>query len=419
MASTHPPILRVGMVALTDPDDPSPLSGMPYRMASALRAHAVDLVPIIARPHDAPTGLRQRILHAYQRRSPASVKRLLDDAFPARTARAARARSDALARSIHEQLAALEQPIDLLFGACISTPLAALETDLPIVYYSDATSIIINTTYPRFANRGRALLDARVETERAALARATLAAFASPAARDSAVSHLGLDPARASVIPMGAHITPADPATVTAPANAPTARDCRLVIVAADPLRKRVDLAVRAAETLRRMGIHATLSVIGPGTRAARRSPAVDFCRPLRLADPDDAQQHRAILRDAHLQLLPSIGEAFGIAPCESAHFARPSIVADTGGLPHAVLHDDTGIVLPVDADHRAWADTIARLVNDPERYRAYSRSALARARTQLNWPAWAAAIIALMRRATAGTITQPEPSTGPSSLAG
>ncbi len=419
MASPHPPILRVGMVALTNPDDPNPLSGMPYRMASALRAHGVDLVPIIARAQDTPQGLRQRIAHAYKRRSPASVKRLLDDAFPARTADAARAKSVALERSIHEQLAALEHPVDLLFGACISTPLAALETDLPIVYFSDATSIIINSTYPRFGNRGRALLDARVETERAALARATLAAFASPAARNSAVSHLGLDPARASVIPMGAHITPVDPTTVTAPANAPTARDCRLVIVAADPVRKRVDLAVRAAETLRRMGIHATLSVIGPGTRAAHRSPAVDFCQPLRLSNEDDAHRHRAILRDAHLQLLPSLGEAFGIAPCESAHFARPSIVADTGGLPHAVLHDDTGIVLPVNADHRVWADTVARIVNDPDRYRNYSRNAVARARTQLNWPAWAASIITLMRRATADTTTRSAHSTGPSSLAG
>lgn len=394
------PILRVGMIALTDPDNPDPLSGMPFRMAGALRAQGVEIVPIIARDAGAPRGLSARIARAHRRRSPASLKRFIDEAFPSRTAAGARRRSVALAGSVAAQIAALDTPPDLLFGVCIATPLASLQTDLPIVYFSDATTTIINQTYPRFAKRGRALLAARVNIERAALAHATLAAFASPAARDSAVRDLGLHPDRATVVPMGAHVTPVDPASVHAPADPPTATDCRLVIVAADPLRKRVDLAVRTAETLRRAGIQATLSVVGPGTPHARRSPAVDFCQPLRLSSPEDAQRHRALLRNSHLQLLPSLGEAFGIAPCESAHFARPSVVSDTGGLPSVVLHDQTGLVMPQATDHRDWADAIARLVNDPERYRRYSTAALARARAELNWSAWAASIVALMHRA-------------------
>ena len=53
----------------------------------------------------------------------------------------------------------------------------------------------------------------------------------------------------------------------------------------------------------------------------------------------------------------------------------------------------ETGIVLPVGALGRAWADVIERLIEDPGRYRALARGALERARRELNWDAWTATI--------------------------
>ncbi|MEM9373285.1 MAG: glycosyltransferase family 4 protein [Planctomycetota bacterium] len=401
------PSLHVGMISLTDPDDANRVSGMPHRVASALRAQGVRVTPIVA----APTGRDPRPARIYRRRVHPRLKRIGDNLFPRATADALRRRAAELAAGVRAQLDALcttearrrgETP-DLLFGVCIATALADLDTDLPIVYFSDAASPIINATYPSFRVRGRALLDTRVAIERAALARVTRAAFAAPVARDSAIDDLGLDPAIASTIPMGANITPADPVSVRAPSAPPSARDCRLLIIAADPERKRVDLAVRAAESLRSSGIHATLSVIGPGTRLARRSEAVDFCRPLLLSDPEHAAEHRRLLHACHLQLLPSVGEAFGIAPTESAHFARPSVVSDAGGLPFVVRHDDSGLVIPVEEPHQAWANAIASLVRDPERYRRYSAAALARARIEFTWSAWATKMVGVMHEAVDG----------------
>lgn len=233
--------------------------------------------------------------------------------------------------------------------------------------------------------------------ERVSLTRVDLAAFASARTLRSAVETLGVPRHRATAIPMGAHIIPHDPATVAVPASPPTRSDCRLLIVASDPRRKRVDLAVRATELLRKRGFDARLTVVGRGTPTARRSEVVDDAGVLRLADPSDAQRHHDLLRDSHIQLLPSVGEAFGIAPAESAHFARPSIVSDVGGLPGVVLHDRTGLVLPVGAGHEQWAEAIAALVGDPDRYRRYSEAALRYARTELNWSVWAARVIALM----------------------
>lgn len=400
--------LRVGMIFLTDPDSPTQLSGMPHAMAAALREQGVTVVPLCAgdpapadpRDRDLGARVRGRLRRELLRRTPPAARAALDDLFPARTRRLVLNRAARLSARVQAQLAGHD--LDLLFGACISSALYQLKTDLPIVYFSDATSRLINTTYPRLAARGRVRHETLEELERTSLARVTRAAFASPATHDSAIEHLGVPPERAGVIPMGAHVVPADPASVRAPADPPSARDCRLLIIAADPVRKRVDLAVRTAETLRSRGVHATLTVVGPGTPRARRSPAAEFAGPLRLSSPDDVQRLRALLRASHLQLLPSVGEAFGIAPAESAHFARPAVVSDAGGLPFVVQHDETGLVLPVDADHNRWADAVAALVRDPDRYRRYSTAALARARAELNWSAWAARTVALMRVAIA-----------------
>lgn len=396
--------LRVGMIFLTDPANPGALSGMPFQMAAALRAQGMEIVPLWALD---PVTNRTDVLARVARRArgefmscvPRGVWRRMDDLFQDRTRRIVLKRG--LRASSHLQGLIREQSLDVLFGVCISTALYGLETDLPIVYFSDATSPIINGTYPGPASRGNARKSALLEMERISLTRVARAGFASPQTLLSALRDLHVPAERASVVPMGAHVTPSDPSSVRAPAQHPTARDCRLLIVAADPVRKRVDLGVRVAETLRARGIHATLSVVGPGTRLSRRSKGVESVGPLRLSHPEDAQRHRDLLRACHIQLLPSVGEAFGIAPAESAHFARPSIVSDTGGLPFVVLHDRTGMVLPVAADHRAWADAVGGLVRDPERYRRYSMGALVRAREELNWSAWATRVVGLMREAT------------------
>ncbi|MCC5822461.1 MAG: glycosyltransferase family 4 protein [Phycisphaerales bacterium] len=405
-----PDALRVGMIFLTDPDSPTQLSGMPFRMAEALRAQGVEVVPLLGRdPLGARPDLSARIASRIRRERrklvPPAARAALRDLFPGRTRRSVLRR----ARTLSERIGAQIDPerMDLLFGVCISTALFELETDLPIVYFSDATSRIINETYPKAAARGRARRDALLEMERTSLERVRFAAFAAPRTLESALSDLGVPPERTALIPMGAHVVPPDPAAVRAPADPPTVRDCRLLISAADPVRKRVDLAVRTAETLRARGVQATLSVIGPGTKRSRGSRAVESVGPLRLGHPDDAQTHRRLLRTCHLQLLPSLGEAYGIAPAESAHYARPAVVSDTGGLPSVVLHDQTGLVLPVEADHNQWADAITQLVQDPARYRRYSTAALARARDELNWSAWATSIIALMHQA----ITEPRAS--------
>ncbi len=401
--------LRIGFISARSLDNANHLSGMPHRMAKALAEQGLQILPIITNEPLGPTPLHRRITNRFQSNirslCPTSLRKWLDNQRPAKTKR--RVINDVTQRSqrVEHELELLQQhgtTPDAIFGCCISSALYALETKLPIIYFSDATSIIIRETYPGLMNRGRAHTDALHHIEQVSVQRAISAIFASPIVRASAVNNLGIDPSRTKVVPMGAHVTPNTPSTISAPTHPPTRGQCNLLIVAADPIRKRVDLAVATTQILRDRAINATLHVVGPGTPTSRSSGAVQSHGRLRLDDPSDRKTHQQLLRDCHIQLLPSLGEAFGIAPIESAHFARPSIVSDAGGLPFVVLHNQTGLVLDRDAEAGAWADAIESLIDHPDHYAALSTNALQRAHDKLNWDAWGRSVAAIIRQTVA-----------------
>lgn len=70
--------------------------------------------------------------------------------------------------------------------------------------------------------------------------------------------------------------------------------------------------------------------------------------------------------RDADIFVAPSRYESFGLIFVEAMRAGKPSIGCDTGGIPEVVLHEETGLLVPVDSS-RSLADAIIRLVDEPE----------------------------------------------------
>lgn len=399
--------LRIGLVSLADPADPQAISGMPHAIRGQLRrlGHEVlDLVP------GAPLPAGARLRRQVSALVPAPVKRALKQAGGGsaaallawvRTWRPAEAPTDdeaahqaelararALSRDLQARIAAVQPPLDLLVGVCISVPLYALEVPQPIVYFSDTTATVIMSTYPAFRDQPAGWRRACVDIERASLSRAALAVFATELARRSAVEEFGVDPARTHVIPLGANVLPDAALLERARAvPAPSRDDLRLVITASDPARKQLDLVIDVVELLRREGVAATLDFIGPPTERARRHPHVRCAGRLVLSRPEDRRKNLELLAGSHLMLLPSLGEAFGIAVAEAAHLGKPSVVSDAGGLPEVIDPERrAGLVVPVGAGAAEYAAAVRALALDPARYAAASAAALERARTVLHW---------------------------------
>jgi len=396
--------LRVGFLSPINSLDPDALSGMPCAMRRVLSSRGIEIVPLdraAAAPlrRFVPGALKRRIPRAARRawrsaraRLAAGVQWTVSSQYERRALRAALARAGDLSRRIRHAAP------DVLFGCCISSMLYGLETDVPIVYFSDATARLINETYPAYRSRCSGYKWLCDHFERQTMACVTFASFASRCARDSAVLDYGLDRRISRVISMGANITPSP--GIHPRCDAPRRDNLRLCMIASDPRRKRVSLAVEVVERLNVLGWSATLTHIGEPCRVLRRSAFVRSLGPLRLSSRADRGLVARALASCHLLLLPSVGEAFGIAPCEAAHFGRPSVVSAAGGLPEVVLHGKSGVVLPLDASGGDFAEVIAALAEDRAKYHRLSQGALEQARTRLNWEAWADGVIPLIRSA-------------------
>jgi glycosyltransferase involved in cell wall biosynthesis len=404
--------MRIGFVSTVPLADPVGLSGMPYATFRSLAHRGLDVVPFEAcDPGDAAGSSHGPMRAAVRRLIGVRAGRVLRDT--------GRDVKQACLRPIeHRMLAALARrytervqrhlattPVDVVIGVCISLPLADLETRVPIVYCTDATARLINTGYPEYANRSVRYQQACDDFERRAMSRVTRALFPTRMAMRSAVDDYGLHADRARIVPFGANVVP-DSGTVGHP-EPPTRTRVELVIIAADPVRKRVDFCVEIAEELQRRGVKTVLHHIGSGSSRVRTSPIVVDHGRLALSRPEDRVVHQEVLSRCHFLLQPSSSEMYGLATAEAAHHGCPSIVSDAGGLPEAVLDGETGIVMPSAATASDYAERIEAALAEPEAYRKMSAAALARARRKLTWNAWAESTEAVLREVT-GTHASP-----------
>ncbi len=117
------------------------------------------------------------------------------------------------------------------------------------------------------------------------------------------------------------------------------------------------------------------------------------------------------LLAGAHLFLLTSDKESFGLSALEALATGVPVIGAHAGGLPEVVRHGETGFLFPV-GDVESMAQAGIQLLADPVRWQAMSAAAAADARTRFSEAAIVAQYEALYERtvgaapATAGPDT-------------
>ena len=81
-------------------------------------------------------------------------------------------------------------------------------------------------------------------------------------------------------------------------------------------------------------------------------------------------------LADAHVIVMPSRSETFGLVAIEAMAAGRPVGASDVGGLREIVRHGEDGFLVPVD-DARALADAVEVLLRDHALWERMARAAL------------------------------------------
>ena len=388
---------RILALAWGDALDEGSLSGMPWNMREALSRAGCQVVPAVVgslQKTTMTTAKRIARRSGVLRNLRTGMQGMYENLCSSRVGKTMERHAVESARLADE--AVQRHAPDAVFGPCMSRPIGFMETHAPIVYASDATASLLFDTYEIYRRRGSGWRKASIAFETAALARADWIALASERTRQSAIEDHHADPLRVSVVPMGANVSIPMGETISIPAKAPTTEDLRLLLVAADPERKRLGFCLKVVKELRRRGWKATLHYVGP-FRSACQDDAVKWEGELRLGDVEDRKIHRSLLRETHLGILPSQAEMFGIAPVESAAFGRPSVVSDVGGLPTVVQDGVTGRVVPTQGSEVIWSDAIEAMVSRPDRYAEFSGSAHRRHEKELNWDAWGRSVRGLI----------------------
>ncbi len=375
------------MVSQHDVLDPNAMSGTPNKAYQALVAAGYAVTPIFPqpRPHNLEFRVKRKLRKYRDRLLPPSSNREYDNLYRA-------------AREVAAQVAVelQDHDVDALLGVCAGEIIAFLPTNLPMVFASDATAATILESYAMFATRSDGFKRAKHEIEQLSLDRASYFAAAAEYVAASAIDDYHQSPDKVCCIEFGSNVVNAgEPISV----RTPDPGNFQLVLVAADPVRKRLDFCVEVVEALNRRGWNTTLTFIGGDSPIARESPHVNWLGRLQLSDPRDQARHREALQNCDWMILPSRAEAFGIAPCEAAQFGRPSIVSDVGGLPTVVRHGETGIVMPTDASAQDYADALIAASSDVAHYTAMCENARERAENVLNWDAWARRVGALVEQ--------------------
>jgi glycosyltransferase involved in cell wall biosynthesis len=280
-------------------------------------------------------------------------------------------------------------------GSSILDSIADIKTrfpDVTVVYSSDATVDLMQDYYPEFAGMPAKLKSKIQKIEKSAIQIADEILYPSEWAANSAINTYKANPAQVHIIPWGINMQ--------APAQRERIKDdkvLRLLFVGVDWERKGGAIAVDTLHELRSLGINAHLTIVGCEIPPAVDLKNIDHYRYLNKNNEDESRKLSELFHESDLFLLPTRAECLGIVFCEAASFGLPSVTTNTGGIPSVVINDETGIVLTTDSSGKDFANSISKLLTDPERLNKMRRNAEEYYTNNLNWEAWARKVVELL----------------------
>jgi glycosyltransferase involved in cell wall biosynthesis len=277
--------------------------------------------------------------------------------------------------------------IDVILAASAAPQIALLDTDIPIVYTSDATFALVADYYPFYT--GLPPWNSRIaqELEARVLRGAALLVYPSEWAAHSARTDYGIGADKVHVLPYGANFDEI-PSRAVATASR-TESVCRLLFVGVDWERKGGDIAYETLQALRTGGIDAELTIVGCEPPRGVDRGSLRVVGNLNKEIRSEREQLSRLYLESDFLLLPTRAECYGMVFCEASAHGTPSITTDTGGVAGAVRHGENGILLPSSADGRAYAAVIAELAGDRSRYDTLVRSSRDAYEERLNWDSW------------------------------
>jgi glycosyltransferase involved in cell wall biosynthesis len=296
-------------------------------------------------------------------------------------------RDPALLRSyatqVERALASLE--CDLVFSPG-TLPIAYLQTDKPIVFWTDASFAGMVDAYPGYTNLSRKSIRCGNETERTALSSCSLAIYSSEWAASTAVQNYGVDPRKIAVVPFGAntdgHRTTGDIARIT---EAKKFDVCKLLFVGCDWVRKRGDFVLAVTELLNRSGVKTELNIVG----CTPFADTADHVKVHGFVSKETEQGRRKLDRlfsESHFLILPSRAECYGLVLAEASSYGLPCVASNVGGISTVIRQGANGVMFSVEEGAHKYCEHIQSVFSSRSDYEKLALSSFQEFSQRLNW---------------------------------
>lgn len=272
------------------------------------------------------------------------------------------------------------------FDALISPgtiPVSYLETDIPVVIWTDAIVDLMIGYQDWFTGLSRRAVDNARLAERRALACADAFFSASRWCLDAARNEYSLSPETSHEVAFGANIGH-DPGPIERKLNGVT----RVLSVGVDWHSKGMETAIAAVEIVRTEGREVVLDIVGCEPPAGfERRDFVKIHGRIDKTTADGAGAFDQLFRQAHLMMLATKAECFGVVFAEAAAYSLPVVAPSTGGIPSAVRDGTSGLLVKEGAAPADYAAELRRLLDEPSFYSDLSQAARVEFEARLNWP--------------------------------
>jgi glycosyltransferase involved in cell wall biosynthesis len=377
--------LRIGFLSSLDPRDKRAWSGTFYYTSQALQQHCGEVIYINPKEEQpSETKAFYKKLRVFVKKKFAFTNLFaLGQKYFVSHYRISTAKR--FVKSANLRLR--ELPLDVIVAAASLTEVAFLETSIPIVLVEDATFASLQNYYPQYTNLPKRVVREMNALTEKAIKKSSLLIYSSTWAAQSAIEDYAAERNKVHVVPIGANID--RPPAKERVLGKKDASCCRLLFIGFDWQRKGGAIAFETLLKLEEMGIPTELVVCGCVPPSSYRHPHMQIIPFLDKNDPAQNAEFEQLYLSSHFLLLPTRNECFGIVFCEANAFGLPVIATATGGTPEAVKDGENGYLLQPEARGDAYANIIAELFHDEQRYRTLVQSSRAAFEQRLNWDVW------------------------------
>ncbi|MGQ4650675.1 glycosyltransferase [Lyngbya aestuarii] len=370
--------LRIGFFSFHNYLDKTAFSGTPYYMHKALQSRDIQLINL---GFPKKPSLLQKISKKAQ-----SKISSLGFKSPSPTEK-----YKTFAEQVQKQLK--KTTCDVIFAPVASGELSFLETNIPIVYLSDATPSLINECYKNYSDSEEFAIHKKQELT--AIKKAQKLVYSSNWAANSAIHDYQAEPDKIEVIPFGANLDSVP--LIDEISSKFNESHCRLLFVGVDWHRKGGIIALETLISLLNQGIDAELFVVGcvpPDEIKHERLTVIPF---LNKNIPQQQDELNKSFLQSHFLLFPTRADCSPIAICEANAFGLPVIATETGGIPTIINNGKNGYMLPMSASGDDYASLIVKNLYDQTSYQQLILSSREEYETRLNWNKWAKSLHQVM----------------------